>query len=181
MDNGSRTDPPYRGSDESRGWWTQRFEQTEDEGGQGRIPWTPEMRSAYRYLAASVTAPELCPAPLFYERILEQVEHARAQQWPLALVILQVHELPPEPHRQQALEVAVRLDVREGDIPARLGEATFGVLLPKTGSIAVVVAARLQRALSNITGKPVSTGVACYPDDATRASELLRLASARAS
>jgi len=181
MSSGGRSDFPYQPDDGSRTWWTQRFEQSEEDGEQSRIPWTPEMRSAFRHLADSLTPPELCPAALFYERLLAEVEQAHAEQWPLALVLLQVHGSPTEAHRQQALEMAVQLDVRDGDIPARLGPSTFGVLLPRTSTTAVVVAARLQRALANITGTKVTIGFACYPEDATKASELLQLASARSS
>jgi GGDEF domain-containing protein len=96
-------------------------------------------------------------------------------------VVLHMDEPPAEPQRQQALEMAVRMDVRKGDVPARLGETTFAVLLPDTDQTAVIVAARLQRAVSNITGRSVSTGVAYYPEDATTASELLQTASGRGS
>jgi hypothetical protein len=181
VSNGGKIDFPYGHDAEGDGYWTQRVEWLEAEGQEGRAEWTPEMRAAYRSQATPLTATELCPAPLFYNRLVEAIEQHCSRQWPLAVVVLQIHEQPPELPRQQALEMALRLDVREGDVPTRLCETTFAVLLPDTGSTAVVVAARLQRALSNITGKQVTTGIACYPEDATTALELLQMASDRSS
>lgn len=177
MFTGGRTGYPYGPEDEGEWWWADPAEWPETDGSDGRVEWTPEMRASYRSRIIPLAPPELCPAPRFYDRLAEAIEQACSQRWPLAVVVLQIHEPPAELHRQQALEMALRLDVRKGDIPARLGETTFAVLLPETDSMAVVVAARLQRALANITGKPVSTGVACYPEDAATAPELLKVAS----
>jgi hypothetical protein len=177
---GGRPDYSYGYDDEADGW-SQPFEWSDEEGQQGRALWTPEMRASYRSRLTPMTPPELCPAPLFQDRLEAAIEQAGVQPGPLAVVVLQIDEQPSDLRRLQALEMAVRLDVRKGDVPTRLGEMTFAVLLPETDRLAVIVAARLQRALSNITGRQVSVGVACYPEDATTAPELLQMASRRSS
>lgn len=134
------------------------------------------MRASYRAVAPP---PDLLPAPRFSQRLEEAIKQARGQQQALAVVVLQMAGPPPEPRRQQVLEMPLRLDVREGDVPGRLSETTFAVLLPETDETAIVVAARLQRALANITGQPVTTGVAYYPADAATARKLLQIASSR--
>ena len=179
MSSGSGFDFPYGYVADGDGFWTQRDEWAEGE--EGRVEWTPEMRAAYRSQLTPLAPPELCPPLSFYDRLVEAVEHAASQQQPLAIVALEIHEPPAEPRRWQALEMALRLDVRTGDVPARLCETTFAVLLPDTDSQAVVVAARLQAALSHITGKQVSIGVARYPEDAATAPELLQIATSRSS
>jgi hypothetical protein len=179
MMGGGRPDYPY-GYDEADGW-AQSIDWLEEDGQSGRAVWTPEMRANYRFQATQMTPPELCPAALFYDRLADVIEQASSQGAPLAVVVLQLQEPPAEVQRQQALEMAVRLDVRKGDVPTRLGETTFAVLLPDTDRTAVIVAARLQRALANITGPPVAMGVASYPEDATAASELMQIASSRSA
>jgi hypothetical protein len=176
----SRPDYSY-GYDDVSGGWGQPFQWSDGEDEPGRALWTPEMRASYRNQLTPMTPPELCPAPLFCDRVAEAIEQSSSQPGPLAVVVLQMDEPPMEPQRQQALEMAVRMDVRQGDVPARLGETTFAVLLPETDRTAVIVAARLQQAISNITGRQVTSGVACYPEDATTAQELLQTASGRSS
>lgn len=180
MFGSSRPDYSYDYDDETGGWG-HPFEWSEGEGEPGRALWTPEMRASFRNRLTPMTPPELCPAPLFCDRVAAAIEQSSSPRGPLAVVVLRMDAPPTEPRRQQALEMAVRMGVRKGDVPARLDEATFAVLLPETDHTAVIVAARLQQAISNITGRPATSGVAYYPEDAATAMELLEMASGRSS
>jgi GGDEF domain-containing protein len=115
----------------------------------------------------------------FYLRLVEEIQRAERSQRPLAILILQLPFRPTERWRQQQLEHRLRAGVRGNDFASHLSDTTFAVALPETGRGAAVVAARLERRLSEVANGRVIPGVAHWPRDGQTALELLRTAIRR--
>jgi hypothetical protein len=113
----------------------------------------------------------------FYRHLVEEFDRAVRQSRPLAVVIFQFPDLGPAGSRHwRDLEIALRREVRQEDLPARLTERVAAICLPNTGEGAWCVASRLERDLSRLIGAAVRVGVAYYPLDGPSALELLRTA-----
>jgi RNA polymerase sigma-B factor len=83
--------------------------------------------------------------------------------------------LTPDAWRE--LGTALRECLRKADIPARLEEQTLAVALPHTGEGAAAAAQRMAQLLSRVSGCPVTSGVALYPDDGREAAALIQAAT----
>jgi hypothetical protein len=120
------------------------------------------------------------PAAHFYHCLVEGVCQAKQQQRALSVLVLQVPPLPEGAARKRReLEIALRLGVRREDLVGRLSQGTLAVLLPRSGQDAEQVAERLSQLLARMTGEPVPTGIAAYPNDGVQALDLLRTATWR--
>jgi RNA polymerase sigma-B factor len=67
---------------------------------------------------------------------------------------------------------ALRQCLRKADIPCRVGEHEFAIILPDTGDPVSTVGRRLQRLVSQILQRPVRCGTAIWPDAGTSADDL---------
>jgi diguanylate cyclase (GGDEF)-like protein len=131
----------------------------------------------------------------FFERLGRELERARSLQCPLAVLVLDIDRLDAinEAHERRTGDVAlaelakvILKCTRATDIPARLGEDEFGVIMPETDRRgAFVVATRIRRMLEAIpfcerNGRSlklsVSLGVAGFPWDGQTGDELVQKA-----
>jgi hypothetical protein len=112
--------------------------------------------------------------------LLDQ-EVARAQRYgrELSIAVFQM-PLGRTRGRHRVLESALRCKVRGSDIPVRISDTTFAVILPETGHGVVAATERIEHLLSEMTHGPVSSGCARFPIDAVTAPELLREAMRQA-
>jgi hypothetical protein len=150
------------------------------DAGVGRESWSPQTRDSYRSkLRPGPNTAEFDLVRNFYLRLIAEIQGAERTQCPLAILILQLPLRPTERWRQQQLEHRLRAGVRGNDIASHLSDTTFAVALPGTGKGAAVVAARLERRLSEVADGRVITGVAHWPRDGQTALELLRTAIRR--
>lgn len=78
--------------------------------------------------------------------------------------------------RQLALRNSVNSNVRGADIPIWVSSNTLTLVLPETGVGAHAATERITRVLSDVSGGPVASGYARFPEDGQTASELLRRA-----
>jgi hypothetical protein len=175
-------DPPETAA---RPWWSEllpKRTRLRSEPRQ-RPVWTAQIRESHQSIFGPADRPaSFYPLTTFYGRLGEELEQARRHGGPLAVVVLQLPAAgPQDPQRrlQREVEIALRLSVRRYDLPARLAPMTLAVGLPHTGDSAVVVALRLQRVLSRLTGGRVVAGIARLPTDGNTALALLRVATWR--
>jgi diguanylate cyclase (GGDEF)-like protein len=131
----------------------------------------------------------------FFERLDREIDRARSLQGPLAVLVLDIDRLDAinEAHERKTGDVAlaelakvILKCTRATDIPARLGEDEFGVIMPETDRRgAFVVATRIRRMLEvtpvcERNGRPlklsVSLGVAGFPWDGQSGDELVQKA-----
>jgi diguanylate cyclase (GGDEF)-like protein len=131
----------------------------------------------------------------FFERLDREIERARSLQGPLAVLVLDIDRLEAinEAHGRKTGDVAlaklakvILKCTRTTDIPARLGEDEFGVIMPETDRRgAFVVATRIRRTLevTSICERDghsfklsVSLGVSGFPWDGQNGDELVQKA-----
>jgi len=131
----------------------------------------------------------------FFERLDREIERARGLQGPLAVLVLDIDQLDAinEAHERRTGDVAlaelakvILKCTRANDIPARLGEDEFGVIMPETDRRgAFVVATRIRRMLEvtpfcQRNGRSlklsVSLGVSGFPWDGQTGDELVQKA-----
>jgi diguanylate cyclase (GGDEF)-like protein len=132
-----------------------------------------------------------------YHRVEDEIARARRYQRHVSLVAVRLKHL--EDIRQtRGHEIAnlveiefadlLKRSIRETDAVGRLGDGSFGVLLPETDSLgAMFLAERIHQeaeSFGNVAGLPVATGlgVCTFPDRADNAQRLFaRAESAMAS
>ena len=131
----------------------------------------------------------------FFERLDREIERARSLQGPLAVLVLDIDRLEAinEAHERRTGDVAlaelakvILKCTRANDIPARLGEDEFGVIMPETDRRgAFVVATRIRRTLEvtpfcerdgQSLKLSVSLGVSGFPWDGQNGDELVQKA-----
>jgi diguanylate cyclase (GGDEF)-like protein len=131
----------------------------------------------------------------FFERLDREIERARSLQGPLAVLVLDIDRLEAinEAHERRTGDVAlaelakvILKCTRANDIPARLGEDEFGVIMPETDRRgAFVVATRIRRTLEvtpvcerdgHSLKLSVSLGVSGFPWDGQTGDELVQKA-----
>jgi hypothetical protein len=66
-----------------------------------------------------------------------------------------------------------------GDLPTRLSTRALAIALPITGEDGLAVSARLEVLCSHLAGRPVTAGLAFFPQVGPAAAELLRVATRR--
>ncbi len=110
----------------------------------------------------------------FFEDIRKAVGAARRYDEPLALVVGEVID-EADDDRMRTLGEALLRKVRVSDTVARIGPATFAVILSRTGSVgAALVAARLTEA----SDSTIAFGYAELGPSVTSAGDLLQRAQA---
>jgi diguanylate cyclase (GGDEF)-like protein len=133
----------------------------------------------------------------FFKRLGPELERARSLQTPLAILMLDVDQLDAinDAYGRKAGDVAlaklgklVLKCTRATDIPARLGDDEFGVIMPETDRRgAFVVATRIRRTLEvtpvyekdgHSIKLTVSLGVSAFPWDGKGADDLVQKADA---
>jgi diguanylate cyclase (GGDEF)-like protein len=133
----------------------------------------------------------------FFKRLGPELDRARSLQTPLAILMLDVDQLDAinDAYGRKAGDVALaklgKLIVkctRTTDIPARLGDDEFGVIMPETDRRgAFVVATRIRRTLEvtpvyeqdgHSLKLTVSLGVSAFPWDGNCADDLVHKADA---
>jgi diguanylate cyclase (GGDEF)-like protein len=136
----------------------------------------------------TVTDPEsgLLDHRVFSVTFERKVAAARRHLRPLSIVLLDIADgLPDGLDRSAALSdfgSIVTRTLRDSDVPCRVGETTFGLILedtPEPGG--VWVAERLQIAASaggTVFSGPLRAAVATYPNHGLKAEEVLRNATA---
>jgi diguanylate cyclase (GGDEF)-like protein len=131
----------------------------------------------------------------FFERLDREIEQARSLQGPLAVLVLDIDRLDAinEAHERKTGDVAlaelakvILKCTRATDIPARLDDDEFGVIMPETDRRgAFVVATRIRRTLEvtpvyerdgRSFNLSVSLGVAGFPWDGQTGDELVQKA-----
>jgi len=131
----------------------------------------------------------------FFERLERELERARSLQCPLTVLVLDVDRLEGinEAYGRQTGDAAlaklakvILKCTRANDIPARLGDDEFGVIMPETDRRgAFVVATRIRRTLevTSICERDghslklsVSLGVSGFPWDGQNGDELVQKA-----
>jgi diguanylate cyclase (GGDEF)-like protein len=131
----------------------------------------------------------------FFERLDREIERARSLQGPLAVLVLDIDRLEAinEAHGRKTGDVAlaklakvILKCTRTTDIPARLGDDEFGVIMPETDRRgAFVVATRIRRTLEVTSicerdgqsfNLSVSLGVSGFPWDGQNGDELVQKA-----
>jgi len=133
----------------------------------------------------------------FLERLEWELERARRLRMPLAVMVLDINQLDAvnDAYGQKVGDVAlaelskvILKCTRSSDVPARLGDDEFGVIMPETDRRgAFVVATRIRRTLEvtsvyehdgqsvNLT---VALGVSGFPWDGENGDELVQKADA---
>jgi diguanylate cyclase (GGDEF)-like protein len=133
----------------------------------------------------------------FSERLEWEVKRARRMRMPLAVLVLDINQLDAinDAYGQKVGDVAlaelskvILKCTRSSDVPARLGDDEFGVIMPETDRRgAFVVATRIRRTLEvtpvyeqdgqsvNLT---VALGVSGFPWDGESGDELVQKADA---
>jgi len=133
----------------------------------------------------------------FFKRLGPELDRARSLQTPLAILMLDVDQLDAinDAYGRKAGDVAlaklgklVLKCTRATDIPARLGDDEFGVIMPETDRRgAFVVATRIRRTLEvtpvyekdgHSLKLTVSLGVSAFPWDGQGADDLVQKADA---
>lgn len=131
----------------------------------------------------------------FHQRLSEEIDRAKRYDHGLALVIMDVDNFRSYNDTQGHVAAdkvlclaadSIRSQMRRSDIACRYGGDEFvAMLMHADANRAQAVVERTQRSLaSKLKGLPdavdadlgLTAGVACYPDDATTADDLVRLA-----
>lgn len=124
---------------------------------------------------------ELYNAAYFRVRLIEEMARARRFHLPLSLILLCVEEATtgsgrrrpaaagsaarlPEESDYRELGIAFRQCLRKADIPCRVGEREFAILLPNTGVSVRSVGQRLQRLATQVLQASVRCGTATWPE-----------------
>jgi hypothetical protein len=144
-----------------------------------RQQWTHEQRAVYRAnMPPSVPVPQSVQQ---FDRLLTAaLGEARRRQWSVAVLVLHIPALTKlDTRRQRDIEMALRLDLRQGDVLARLSNTCIAVSMPETDLGATTVAARFKRTLRQMMDEEVGSAVAFYPQDGDTSRELLRRATQR--
>jgi RNA polymerase sigma-B factor len=135
---------------------------------------------------ASVVDPatELYNRDYFRQRLHEETARARRFHRPLGLVLLRIagdgaRGAAPSEETLRELALALRQCLRKADIPCRLSETEFAVILPQTSDPVVAVGQRLRQLAVGVVSGPVGCGTAIYPDAGTSASDLEAMARTR--
>jgi RNA polymerase sigma-B factor len=124
----------------------------------------------------------------FEERIQEEISRSIRYGGNLTILLLVVtptsarDRLDDDSIKQIAQ--TIKQNVRRVDIPARIDQQTFGLILPQTGDRATIVSERIYALLCDLKLKRnkrvvVSCAMARFPDDARTMEELLEAASAQ--
>jgi diguanylate cyclase (GGDEF)-like protein/PAS domain S-box-containing protein len=131
----------------------------------------------------------------FHERLAEEVERAKRYEHSLAVVIADIDNFKSykDAHGEAAADKvfvlaadSIRSKMRRSDIACRYSDDEFAALLMHADSAkARTVLERMVKQLANklkelddpaTADLSLSAGLACYPDDATTADDLVRLA-----
>jgi GGDEF domain-containing protein len=140
-------------------------------------PWLEALEQQHEAQETASITRGLVPLAAFLMRLADETTRAERYQREFALVVLHV---PTSTKRQaRELDIALRDCLRKADVPARLSESVLAVLLPETGAGVATAAGRIATLLSGVAGSPVTSGFACYPGDAQKSSDLMRIAADR--
>jgi GGDEF domain-containing protein len=134
-------------------------------GGSWRIrPQLPSFRHGRTFLYADW---------YFRLRLREEIERCQRYDTRVTLLLAKMPQAPAARQRPSASEwfdERLRALLRRSDLPALLRDGSLGVILTQTTRDAALHS-RLTKALSSVN---VAVGLACFPEDASDASTLLR-------
>lgn len=144
-------------------------------------PWLENLERAETVEGAAAATSGVSHFPTFLCRLMEETARAERHHLELGLVIFHLPLSVARGARRTEIEVVLRDCLRASDVPGRVADDLLAVLLPETGRRAPEAALRIARLLSEAAGTRITAGYARYPQDGQRVSELLSIATERAT
>ena len=150
-------------------------DELDDENEAGALPIDPSLLDPGTGLYAQ---------PFFLAALSWRVTACRRVLRPLALALVEVVDGLPDgpavPSDPRVVTAMIRATLRTSDVPARLADGTYGMMMedtPEDGAVWAVE--RLRRSLATRPGgRVLRAGVACYPGQALTPTDIVRSAEA---
>ncbi len=150
-------------------------DELDDENEAGALPIDPSLLDPGTGLYAQ---------PFFLAALSWRVTACRRVLRPLALALVEVVDGLPDgpalPSDPRVVTAMIRATLRTSDVPARLADGTYGMMMedtPEDGAVWAVE--RLRRSLATRPGgRVLRAGVACYPGQALTPTDIVRAAEA---